>query len=172
MTGNKVSENNRYFLPNVPLQAPQGDYGFRHHRSPFAAQVEFNQSQSDLFEDPLLNADHVDLLRGKRQFAYHVMALQVRKEQGDVRAAMENKVVVDIRTEYDPFIVEAPVPEDGSEPEEAYICLEKKRMDNPLGTDQDKVYDPSKNQSIGQQLSAGKAANSGDIFEWRSTFQY
>ena len=167
-----MSENNRYFLATVPLEAPEGDYGIHYKRSPFADQVDINTAQTNQFEAPVLNTDKVGMLRGNRQFAYHVMALQVRKEYGDILAAMENKVVADIVAEYDPFVVEASLPEDGSEPEEAYICLEKKRPKNPLGADSETEYDPTSDDSIGRQLSAGKAVEAGDIFEWRSTFQY
>ena len=86
----------------------------------------------------------------------------LRKEYGDVQAALEQKVAADFNVEYDPFIVK----EDGE-----YRCLGGP-VRNPFSVTEAKTYDPTKKESIGKQLSVGKASQKGDVFEWSTTLTY
>ena len=52
------------------------------------------------------------------------------------------------------------------------VCLEKKSADNPLGLKNVPTYDPKREGSIGEQLSAGRAQGEGDVFEWRTTLSF
>ena len=45
-------------------------------------------------------------MRGNRSFAYHVMALMVRKEYGNIPRAMEDMIAVAAEWEHKPFIKE------------------------------------------------------------------
>ena len=59
-------------------------------------------------------------------FAYHIMALQLRKEYGNIKEAFSKRLVGDYEDKYKLFVIDAPLPEDGSDPEEDYICLKRK----------------------------------------------
>ena len=100
------------------------------------------------------------------------MALQLRKEYGNIKDAFSNRLVGDFEEAYNPFVVDAILPEDGSDPEEDYICLEKKTATNPLGLQNIPTFDPKKEDSIGKQLSTGRAQGEGDVFEWRTTMSF
>ena len=98
---------NRYFRTDVPLVVPEGDprtlrprtSGFWVHRT---QDIEFQEEQSQ----QLLSREGVDRLRGNRSFAYHVMALMVKKEYGNIPRAMEDMIVVAAEWEHKPFIQE------------------------------------------------------------------
>ena len=98
---------NRYFRTDVPLVVPEGDpralrprtSGFWAHRTQDMA---FQEEQSQ----QLLNRDGVDRLRGNRSFAYHVMALMVKKDYGNIPRAMEDMIVVAAEWEHKSFIQE------------------------------------------------------------------
>ena len=103
------------------------------------------------------------VLRGKRQFAYPIMPLLVKKEYGDIDAALEEQVLASEETVHDSFITKQ---EDGS-----YFCPLQIAVYNPLAQAkfEQKTYDPNSEKSAGQQLVTGRAEKQGDIFEWRST---
>ena len=167
-----MSENNRYFLASQPLIAPEDGYKIEPHLPIFGYQRKKSYEQtSKISKLPLLKLLQVDLM-GKRTFAYHIMALQVRKEHGNIKDAFLNRLVGDYEDKYNPFIIDSPLPEDGSDPEEDYICLEKKSAENPLGLKNVPTYDPKREGSIGEQLSAGRAQGEGDVFEWRTTLSF
>lgn len=154
-----TGEMNRYFDPRTPLKAPESGYVIQplpfvfeksHAESKFLAK----ESSETPFEDYRLS-----IVRGKRQFSYPVMSLLVKKDYGPVKEAMEEMIAIDCDTEHKPFIVK-----DGDE----YKCIGGPQDANPFKTEQAKMYDPKKSDTIAEQLSAGKAAEKGDVFEWRT----
>ena len=166
-----MSENNRYFLASQPLIAPIHGYKIEPLTPIFSYQRQKNYDQTTKnYKFPMLKLQVC--VRGKRMFAYHIMALQLRKEYGNIKEAFRKRLVGDYEEKYKPFVIDAPIPEDGSDPEEDYICLEKKSAENPLGLKSIPKYDPKKEASIGDQLSAGRAMGEGDVFEWRTTLSF
>ena len=76
---------NRYFLTDIPLVV--SDDAEEHlipRTSGFWPRREREALVADERNRLYLNRQDVELLRGKRSFAYHVMALMVRKEYGNI----------------------------------------------------------------------------------------
>jgi hypothetical protein len=150
-----MSEYNRYFNAKIPLEAPEEGSILRAQDSAFK---EINKEGQHLSEEVLqsvFDGDRKSKLVGERQFSYHVMALMVRKEYGNVQAALEQMIVSDAVTEFEPFVIE----KDGE-----YICLGKLKPPGERGEEEDKS-----GQSLGEKLSMGKAADEGDVFVWKTT---
>ena len=101
-----MSELNRYFRTDIPLLAPEEGSQLRLRTSSFAphreASVEHNTEQVKMVFD----SQKFGQLRGKREFAYHVMALMVRKNYGNIKHALEQMVAVDASWEHKPFLKE------------------------------------------------------------------
>lgn len=103
----KKEHVNRYFRSDIPLHAPEDSRrelrlrksGFERHRLPA---IKRGEQQSSIQFD----TTNYDLMRGKRQFAYHVMALMVKKFYGDINAAMEEMIAVEAEWEHEPFLKE------------------------------------------------------------------
>ena len=155
-------ETNRYFHPDIPLRAPQNGYRLP-GRSPL-----FDQSHVDAkwfgaeMADNIYEGSERGKLMGKKRFAYPVMALLVRKEYGDIDAALQDLVMSEEETVHEPFVTKQ-----GDD----FYCPPQQALINPFAGSamEQKTYDPSKNESISKQLVAGRAEKEGDIFEWRST---
>ena len=154
---------NIYFDRKIPLYAPEDGFEIRKRRNLFTQAVHENTSRYEVIAENHFEGTAACKTRGKRSFAYPVMSLMIRKEYGDVKAAMEEMIGADYNVEFKPFIVK-----EGDE----YVCLGGPKNRNPFGGQQSKEYDPTKETSIGQQLSVGKAAKKGDRFEWSSTINY
>ena len=155
-----TGEYNKYFDSRYPPSVPETGFemkpGKALFKGPLQDAVKLAQETNDsAFEDCRLS-----VVRGKRQFAYPVMALMVNKDMGPVQEAMEEMLAVDIDTEHKPFVVETG--------EGEYECLGGPGSANPFKTERAPTYDPSKSETISEQLSAGKAAEKGDVFEWRT----
>lgn len=156
-------ETNRYFHPDIPLHAPNTGYELPPRSKTF------DQNHKDTLWFGAHVARHMyedfefGILRGKRQFAYPVMALLVRKDYGDIDAALEAQVLCTDETIHEPFVTQ----EENGE----FYCPPQQALMNPLSQSQfeQKRYDPNSNVSAGAQLVTGRAENEGDIFEWRST---
>ena len=101
----KKEHVNRYFRTDIPLVAPedprrelrQRQSGFEKIRVP---EITKGKKQSSIRFD----TTNYDRMRGNRQFAYHVMALMVKKEYGDINAAMEEMIAVEAEWEHKPFL--------------------------------------------------------------------
>ena len=74
-------------LASQPLIAPEDGYKIEPHLPifPIKGKKSYDQT-SKISRLPLLKLLQVDLM-GKRTFAYHIMALQVRKEHGNIKDA-------------------------------------------------------------------------------------
>ena len=101
-----MSELHRYFRIDIPLVAPDEGSQLLLRRSFFAPireeSVEQNKGQTDM----AFASQEFDQLRGKREFAYHVMSLMVQKNYGNIKHALEQMVAVDAEWEHKPFIKE------------------------------------------------------------------
>ena len=98
---------NRYFRTDIPLVVSDGAEGHLIPRiSGFWPRRERDALVAGERNRIYLNRQDVDRLRGKRSFAYHVMALMVRKEYGNIPRAMEDMIVVAAEWEHKPFIQE------------------------------------------------------------------
>lgn len=105
----KQEHVNQFFRKDIPLIAPEDPRRvlrlrrsqFEKHRS--KEQVLMSEQQATPFAG---EKDRFQLLRGKRQFAYHVMALMVKKEYGNIPKAMESMIAVAAKWEHKPFIEE------------------------------------------------------------------
>ena len=105
--GQKIQHVNRYFRSDIPLLAPEDpkrelrprQSGFERFR---VSGVKRGKRQVEMCFD----SSSYDLMRGDRQFAYHVMALMVKKNYGDINAAMEEMVAVEAEWEHKPFLKE------------------------------------------------------------------
>ena len=98
---------NRYFRTDIPLVAPEdGNQELKPRSSQFLERRHQDIQHQETRTQILLGRDGVDLLRGKRSFAYHVMALMVKKEYGDIPKAMEDMIAVAAEWEHPPFIKE------------------------------------------------------------------
>lgn len=156
-------ETNRYFHPDIPLHAPKTGYEL----PPRSTTFDRNHQEVLWFGGKMARHIFEDfefgVLRGKRQFAYPIMPLLVKKEYGDIDAALEEQVLASEETVHDSFITKQ---EDGS-----YFCPLQIAVYNPLAQAkfEQKTYDPNSEKSAGQQLVTGRAEKQGDIFEWRST---
>ena len=156
-------ETQRYFHPDIPLHAPKTGYDL----PPRSTIFDKNHKETLWFGEKVARHVYEDfefgILRGKRQFAHPIMALLVRKDYGDIDAALEEQVVCDDETVHAPFVIEQ---EDG-----AFYCPPQQALMNPLSQSkfEQKSYDPSSEKSAGQQLVSGRAEKEGDVFEWRST---
>jgi|GEM_PF-2611326 len=156
-------ETNRYFHPDIPLRAPADGYELP------PRSTTFDQNHKDILWFGGKMARHTyenfefGVLRGKRLFAYPIMPLLVRKEYGDIDAALADQVFCDEETIHEPFITQD---EEGN-----YHCPLQQALINPLAKSklEQRSYDPSSNTSLSQQLVSGRAEKEGDIFEWRST---
>jgi hypothetical protein len=106
-SGQKKQHVNRYFRSDIPLVAPEDskrelrsrESGFEKFR---LSGVKRGKKQVKIFFD----SSSYDLIRGKREFAYHVMALMVKKNYGDINAAMEEMIAVEAEWEHKPFLKE------------------------------------------------------------------
>ena len=98
---------NRYFRTDIPLVVGDDAEG---HLIPRISGFWPRREQESLVagerNHPYLNRQGVDRLRGNRSFAYHVMALMVRKEYGNIPRAMEDMIAVAAEWEHKPFIKE------------------------------------------------------------------
>ena len=150
-----MSEYNRYFNAKIPLEAPEEGAQLRPRRSVFQEVNSGSQALSQEVLESVFDGDRNSKLVGKRQFSYHVMALMVRKEYGNVQAALEQMIASDAVTEFEPFIIE----KDGE-----YICLGKLKPPGERDEEEDKS-----GQSLAEKLSVGKAADEGDVFVWKTT---
>jgi hypothetical protein len=156
-------ETNRYFHPDIPLMAPKTGYDL----PPRSKTFDQNHKETLWFGEKVARHLYEDfdfgILRGKRQFAYPIMALLVRKDYGDIDAALEAQVLCTDETVHEPFVTQE---EDGS-----FYCPPQQALMNPLSQSQfeQKSYDPSSLKSVGEQLAVGRAEKEGDIFEWRSS---
>ncbi len=98
---------NRYFRTDIPLVVSDEAGGELSQRtSGFWPRRELEAQDASERHKLLLNRQDVELLRGKRSFAYHVMALMVRKEYGDISRAMDDMIAVAAEWEHKPFIKE------------------------------------------------------------------
>ena len=103
----KKEHVNRYFRTDIPLLAPEDrrrelrprKSGFERYRVP---EIKRGKKQASIQFDTTT----YDLTRGNRQFAYHVMALMVKKFYGDINAAMEEMIAVEAEWEHTPFLKE------------------------------------------------------------------
>ena len=156
-------ETQRYFHPDIPLHAPKTGYEL----PPRTTTFDQNHRETLWFGGQVARHIYEDfefgILRGKRQFAYPVIALLVRKEYGDIDAALEAQVLCDDETVHESFVTKE---EDGT-----FRCPQQQALMNPLSQSQfeQKSYDPNLEKSAGQQLVSGRAEKEGDVFEWRST---
>ena len=156
-------ETNRYFHPDIPLHPPT-DKGELPSRSTL-----FDQSHQETLWFGQKVARHIfedteyTVLRGKRMFAYPAMALLVRKDYGDIDAALEEQVLCEEETVHEPFITQ--------DEEGEFYCPPQQALHNPLasGKLEQRQYDPSSLEPASRQLVTGRAEKEGDIFEWRST---
>ena len=153
---------NRYFDKKIPLRVPEGSPEILPQPSRLGKTHSKVVRLISPSRDCRFEGKTESINRGKRKFAYPIISLMLRKEYGDVEAALEQKVAADFHVEYDAFIVK----EDGE-----YRCLAGPAR-NPFSVTEAKVFDPTKKESIGKQLSVGKAVNKGDIFEWSTTLTY
>ena len=101
-----MSELNRYFRADIPFIAPEDGSKLLLRKSSFSNQreeeIEHNHEQVvTAFDSQVFNQ-----LRGKREFAYHVMALMVPKNYGNIKAALSEMVAVEAEWEHKPFIRE------------------------------------------------------------------
>ena len=153
---------NRYFDKEVPLFAPEtGSEITPTHSLLGSTHAKIVQLVSPSRESHFEGKSE-SINRGKRKFSYPIISLMLRKEYGDVQSALEQKVAANFNVEYEPFIVE----EDGE-----FRCIGGPAR-NPFSVTEAKTYDPRKKESIGKQLSVGKAVNKGDVFEWSTTINY
>jgi hypothetical protein len=156
-------ETNRYFHPDIPLHAPKDGYEL----PPRTTTFDQNHKEILWFGGEMARHIYEDfefgVLRGKRQFAYPIMALLVRKNYGDIDAALEAQVLCDEETLHESFVTQ--------DDEGEFYCPPQQALINPLAKSklEQKTYDPSNQESAGQQLTIGRAEKEGDIFEWRST---
>ncbi len=98
---------NRYFRTDIPLVVSDEAEGHLvQHTSDFWPRRQSESQQATERHTLLLNRQDVDRLRGKRSFSYHVMALMVRKEYGDISRAMDDMIAVGAEWEHKPFIQE------------------------------------------------------------------
>ena len=156
-------ETQRYFHPDIPLHAPKTGYDL----PPRSTTFDQTHKETLWFGEKVARHIYEDfefgILRGKRQFAYPVIALLVRKDYGDIDAALEAQVLCDEQTVHEPFVTEE---EDGT-----FYCPPQQALMNPLSQSQfeQKSYDPNSMKTAGEQLVTGRAEKEGDVFEWRST---
>ncbi len=98
---------NRYFRTDIPLVAPEDS---RNELKPRNSQFWGHRKKAIQHQEDrgslLLNREGVDRLRGNRSFAYHVMALMVKKDYGNIPRAMEDMIAVTAEWEHRPFIKE------------------------------------------------------------------
>jgi hypothetical protein len=100
-------QSNRYFRKDIPLLAPEDPRrALRPRYSRFEPYRKKEMEQSQIVLDVQLSGTGKGLLRGKREFAYHVMSLMVKKEYGDVQKALQEMVASDAEWEHKPFIKE------------------------------------------------------------------
>ena len=131
-------ETNRYFHPDIPLHAPH-DKGELPARSTL-----FDQTHQDMqwFGEKIARHVYEDIeysvLRGKRTFAYPIMALLVRKDYGDIDAALAEQVLSEEESIHEPFVTK--------DDEGNFHCPLQQALHNPLarGGLEQKTYDPSK----------------------------
>ena len=98
------SETNRYFRTDIPLIAPDGLGELRPRISGFAPYTAETAERIARLTTLKLGTDRLAILRGNRQFGYHSLSLMVKKEYGDVQAALEEMVAVDVEWKHGPFI--------------------------------------------------------------------
>jgi len=101
-----MSELNRYFRTDIPLVAPEEGSQLQLRTSSFAPLREASVAQNKETTRVAFSSQKFDRLRGKREFAYHVMALMVKKNYGNIKQALEQMVAVDAEWEHKPFIRE------------------------------------------------------------------
>jgi len=101
-----MSELNRYFRIDIPLVAPEEGSKLCPRSSSFAPLRQEAVEQNEEEIKRAFDAQSFGQLRGKREFAYHVMALMVKKEYGDIRNAIDQMVAVDAQWEHKPFLKE------------------------------------------------------------------
>lgn len=103
----KKEHVNRYFRKDIPLIAPEDSRReLRPRPSKFAEFREEEVAHGKRQKQIMFETQNYDLMRGNRQFAYHVMALMVKKEYGDINAAMEEMIAVEAEWEHKPFLQE------------------------------------------------------------------
>jgi hypothetical protein len=101
-----MSELNRYFRIDIPLVAPEEGSKLAPRLSSFQPLREESIEQNQEQIKRAFDAKDFGQLRGKREFAYHVMALMVKKEYGNIRHAIDQMVAVDAQWEHKPFLKE------------------------------------------------------------------
>jgi len=98
---------NRYFRTDIPLVVSDEAEGHLTQRtSGFWPRREDESAQASERHMVLLNRKDVARLRGNRSFAYHVMALMVKKEYGNISRAMDDMMAVPAEWVHKPFIQE------------------------------------------------------------------
>lgn len=153
-------QQNRLFHRDITLKAPE--YGYE-----LLPQDEMGQRFREAVESVLvqeidspIDAIHeTKLKRGRNGLSYPLMALMIKKNYGDVASAMQQMVVSDMSVTHGPIINKVG--------EEEYKC-EHVPGSAGLKTNES-TFDPENEETIGDQLSVGKAVNPGDSFYWSTT---
>ena len=160
--GSRVKEQqNRLFHRDVTLIAPED--GFELLPNTVVAERLRQAAESVLIQEneTVLEEIHeVRLRRGRRGLSYPLMALMSNRNYGNVKAAMQQMVVSERKVTHGPIIYRVG--------EEEYRC-DHVPAENTMKTTKSPTYDPAKEESIGEQLSVGKAVNAGDSFFWSTT---
>ena len=101
-----LSELNRYFRTDIPLIAPEEGSKLQLRSSSFEGHRQRSVDQNAKQVETAFDGQTYGKLRGKREFAYHVMALMVKKNYGDIKQALEQMVAVEAEWEHKPFLKE------------------------------------------------------------------
>ena len=154
-------QQNRLFHRDVTLIAPEKGFELLPnttvpHRLRLAAESVLIQENDSVLDE----IHEVKLSRGRRGLSYPLMALMSNRNYGNVKAAMQQMVVSELKVTHGPIIYRIS--------EEEYRC-DHVPAESSMKTTQSPTYDPAKEQSIGEQLSVGKAVNAGDSFFWSTT---
>ena len=154
-------QQNRLFHRDVTLIAPEDGFELSPNstvtqRLRVAAESVLIQQNESVIDE----IHEVRLRRGRRGLSYPLMALMGNRNFGNVKAAMQQMVVSERKVTHGPIIYRVA--------EEEYRC-DHVPAENSMKTTKSPTYDPSKEQSIGDQLSVGKAVNAGDSFFWSTT---
>lgn len=154
-------QQNRLFHRDIALIAPENGFELQPHS---VTTQRFRAAAGSILiqeNDSVINEIHdVKLRRGRQGLSYPLMALMSNRNYGNVKAAMRQMVVSERKVTHGPIIYRVA--------EEEYRC-DHVPAESGMKTSKSPTYDPSNEQSIGDQLSVGKAVNAGDSFFWSTT---
>lgn len=160
-----METRNRFFNPKITLIAPTDGFELQPRYRYVKRFRTLGKSCLHTKEQTVFEGNSKSPLRSNRRgMSYPVMALMINKKYGNVKAAMQQMVVSDMDVEHGPILKRIG--------EDEYICEHFPAGEGGLKTDKQPTFDPTNEESIGKQLSAGTASKAGDSFFWSTTIQY